>query len=90
MPSTDRWEDIAIDQDHDRRRELTREDLHALVWKRPMSRLAKSFGLSDVGLRKICVKHAIPTPGLGYWAKLGVLDATLVLDGRASKRSALT
>lgn len=34
-----------------------------------MSRLAKTFGLSDVGLRKICVKHAIPTPPLGYWAK---------------------
>jgi hypothetical protein len=30
-----------------------------------MSRLAKSFGLSDVGLRKICVKHDIPTPKLG-------------------------
>ncbi len=35
-----------------------------------MSRLAKTFGLSDVGLRKICVKHEIPTPPLGYWAKL--------------------
>lgn len=35
-----------------------------------MSRLAASFGLSDVGLRKICVRHNIPTPKLGYWAKL--------------------
>ena len=40
------------------------------MWQTPMSRLAKSFRLSDVGLRKICVKHNIPTPKLGYWAKL--------------------
>jgi hypothetical protein len=34
-----------------------------------MVKLAKKFGLSDVGLRKICVKHGIPTPPVGYWAK---------------------
>ncbi|MDZ5698662.1 hypothetical protein [Chelativorans sp. M5D2P16] len=49
---------------------MTREELYTLVWQTPMSRLAKRFGLSDVGLRKICVKHDIPTPPLGYWAKL--------------------
>jgi hypothetical protein len=51
-------------------RVMTREQLYALVWETPMSRLAKRFGLSDVGLRKICVKHGIPTPPLGYWARL--------------------
>jgi hypothetical protein len=35
-----------------------------------MVKLAKDFGQSDVGLRKIYVKHEIPTPPLGYWAKL--------------------
>ncbi|WP_374652315.1 hypothetical protein [Dongia sp.] len=49
---------------------MTRAELYALVWETPMIRLAKSFGLSDVGLRKICVKHDVPTPPLGYWAKL--------------------
>jgi hypothetical protein len=49
---------------------LTREELYALVWQTPLSRLAKRFGLSDVGPRKICVKHGISTPPLGYWAKL--------------------
>src|SRR3546814_2233578 len=34
-----------------------------------MTRLAKEFGLSDVALHKICRKHEIPTPPLGYWAK---------------------
>lgn len=48
---------------------LIREELYALVWDRPMTRLAKEFGLSDVALHKICRKHEIPTPPLGYWAK---------------------
>lgn len=51
-------------------KEFTRSELYDLVWATPMTKLAKQFGLSDVGLRKICVKHNIPTPPLGYWAKL--------------------
>lgn len=34
-----------------------------------MTKLAKEFGLSDVALHKICRKHDVPTPPLGYWAK---------------------
>ncbi len=34
-----------------------------------MARLAKDFGLSDVGLSKICDRHRVPTPPRGYWAK---------------------
>lgn len=49
---------------------MTRVELYELVWRRPMVYVAKDFGLSDVGLRKICVKYGIPTPPLGYWAKL--------------------
>jgi len=48
---------------------LTRQQLHALVWETPMTKLAKEFGLSDVALHKICRKHRIPTPPVGYWAK---------------------
>lgn len=48
---------------------MTREELYQLVWARPMVQLAKDYGLSDVGLRKICVKHDVPTPPLGYWTK---------------------
>jgi hypothetical protein len=51
-------------------KEYTRQGLYDLVWSTPMVKLAKEFGLSDVGLRKTCVKHDIPTPPLGYWAKL--------------------
>jgi hypothetical protein len=48
---------------------LNRSELYQLVWREPMARLAKSFGLSDVGLAKICRKYDIPRPPRGYWAK---------------------
>lgn len=51
-------------------KESTRQQLYDLVWSTPMTKLAKTLVMSDVGLRKICVKHDIPTPPLGYWAKL--------------------
>ena len=56
-----------------RHKEYTRQELYDLVWTTPLGKLAKRYGLSDVGLRKICVKHDIPTPPLGYWAKLNLL-----------------
>lgn len=43
---------------------MTRSELYALVWQEPMMKLAKRFKLSDVGLRKICTKHGIPTARL--------------------------
>ena len=33
-------------------REFTRQEFYDLVWATPMLKLAKQFGLSDVGLRK--------------------------------------
>ena len=32
-----------------------------------MRTLTKQFNLSDVGLAKLCRRHEIPTPGVGYW-----------------------
>ncbi|MGE5362163.1 MAG: hypothetical protein ACM3NQ_24360 [Bacteroidales bacterium] len=49
---------------------LSRDELYELVWKEPLRTLAKRFGLSDVGLKKLCRRNDIPTPGLGYWAKV--------------------
>ena len=48
---------------------LTRQELYELVWSTPMTKLAESFGISDVGLAKICDRHRVPTPPRGYWAK---------------------
>ena len=48
---------------------VTREDLFAAVWERPLTKVAADYGISDVALKKICRKMDIPTPGLGYWRR---------------------
>jgi hypothetical protein len=50
-------------------RRYTREEFYELVWSKPLTHLAKDFRLSDVALHKICRKHSIPNPPLGWWAK---------------------
>jgi len=50
--------------------DYSRKDLYEQVWTEPLRTLAKRFGLSDVGLKKLCKRNDIPTPGLGYWAKV--------------------
>lgn len=50
-------------------RVFTREEFYELVWSRPLTHLAKEFAISDVALHKICRKHDIPNPPLGWWAK---------------------
>ena len=50
--------------------EKSRNELYELVWAKPMTHLSKELGLSDVGLRKICVKFGIPLPLRGYWSRL--------------------
>jgi hypothetical protein len=50
-------------------RVFTREQFYELVWSKPMTHLAREFAISDVALHKICRKHEIPNPPLGWWAK---------------------
>jgi len=50
-------------------RTVTRTELFNLVWNEPMRTLAPKFGLSDVGLAKLCRREAIPLPPMGYWAR---------------------
>ena len=47
-----------------------RETLYREVWQDPVTEVAKRYGLSDNGLRKICKKLSVPLPQAGYWAKL--------------------
>ena len=50
-------------------RSFTREQFYKLVWSKPLTHLAKEFYISDVALHKICRKHEIQNPPLGWWAK---------------------
>lgn len=56
-------------QRRDMARSFTREEFYELVWSKPLTRLAKEFYMSDVALHKICRKHDIPNPPLGWWNK---------------------
>ncbi|MEF3063448.1 hypothetical protein [Pandoraea apista] len=47
-----------------------REKLYEEIWSEPVSKVAKKYQISDVGLRKICVNLSIPVPPVGYWAKI--------------------
>lgn len=48
---------------------IRREELYEQVWAEPMIRLAQRYGLSGVGLAKICRKMAVPAPPRGYWQR---------------------
>jgi hypothetical protein len=74
---------------------ITRTELYEMVWEKPITKLAKEFGLSDVGFAKICRKHNIPLPARGYWARIAAgfsvpktalpnpkNDETIVIDKR--------
>jgi hypothetical protein len=49
---------------------ITREELYNLVWSKPVSHIARGYGVSDNWTRKVCEKHNIPLPKPGYWSKL--------------------
>ncbi|MEQ8262587.1 hypothetical protein [Pseudohaliea sp.] len=49
---------------------MTRQDLYELVWSKPVTHIAKDYGVSDVAIKKHCKKHDIPTPPVGYWMKI--------------------
>ena len=74
---------------------INRKELYKKVWEMPITQLSKEYGLSDVGLAKICKKHNVPRPPRGYWARkvqtplrniaknTGLNEATAV-DGRST------
>jgi hypothetical protein len=49
---------------------LSRKELYDLIWTEPMLSISKTYNISDVGLRKICIRMSIPVPQAGHWQKL--------------------
>lgn len=47
---------------------LTRRDIYQDIWDRPIYEVAKEYGISDVGLAKVCRRLDIPTPPQWHWA----------------------
>ena len=61
---------LRVEMDSGYMKIVSRDVLHEEVWIEPMTKVAERYGISDVALKKLCVKHRIPTPPRGYWAKL--------------------
>lgn len=53
-------------------RRVSREQLYHELWAEPARDVAKRYGISDVGLTKVCRRYQIPKPSLGYWAQYRV------------------
>lgn len=66
---------------HESGTRLTREELFDRVWSSPVATLAKEWGLSGPGLKKLCRRLEVPVPPRGYWARLKA--------GKAVRRSRL-
>jgi hypothetical protein len=49
---------------------IRREELYEQVWSVPIVRFAERYGLSDNGLRKVCMRLNVPLPPRGYWARI--------------------
>lgn len=49
---------------------ITADTLEIMVWSQPMTTVASQLGISDVAVRKRCLKLGVPTPPRGYWTKL--------------------
>ena len=47
-----------------------RETLYREVWAAPVTEVAKKYKVSDVAIHKVCKSLNVPTPSLGYWAKI--------------------
>lgn len=52
------------------REEYDRALLLDEVWAEPVTLVALRYGLSDVGLKKLCRRLQVPTPVRGHWAKV--------------------
>ncbi len=50
--------------------QFERLSLYEEVWSEPLTRLGKKYGLSDNGVRKVCIAMNIPLPKAGHWAKI--------------------
>jgi len=50
--------------------QYNRNTLYEQIWSQPILTVAKTYGISNVALGKICRKLRVPRPWGGYWAKV--------------------
>lgn len=51
-------------------RRYDRQKLYEEVWSRPVTQVARSYGVCNVYIARACRALRVPTPPRGYWAKV--------------------
>lgn len=67
-----------------------RETLYKEVWVAPVTEVAKKYKVSDVAIHKVCKALEVPTPPVGYWAKLRAGKPVTVIPLPKSDKPAQT
>lgn len=49
---------------------ISRAALYELVWAKPMTEIAREYGVRDLHIAKACDLHDIARPHGGYWQKI--------------------
>ncbi|RRI01521.1 hypothetical protein EH240_14605 [Mesorhizobium tamadayense] len=49
---------------------MNRTALYELVWSRPMTEIAREFGIRDQHVAQACDYHDIARPRAGHWQKI--------------------
>lgn len=66
---------------------ITTDTLEHMVWSQPMTTVASQLGISDVAVRKRCLKLGVPTPPRGYWTKFKRCKAPRMETDRCGQNS---
>lgn len=63
---------------------VTRAELHALVWSKPMTTIAREHGVRDQHIAQVCDAHDIARPRPGHWQRIehGKAVTTVGLDNK--------
>lgn len=48
---------------------MNREQLHELVWSKPMTEIARAYGVRDQHVAQACDAYDIARPPTGYWQR---------------------
>src|ERR1700761_9384043 len=51
-------------------KDVTRDELYAMVWQEPMLRIGERFGVSSSFLTRVCISLRVPRPPMGHWTKV--------------------
>lgn len=60
--------------------ELDVNTLTKLVWRKPLTEIAKEYGVSEASVRKRCNKFGISRPPQGYWLRTDAQNSNSVID----------